>query len=59
VLGRIQLVYQVERESKALSHNNEQRAALRQIKSLPILKALGQWMEDQSSSKPYRQGPGL
>lgn len=47
VLGQIQLVYQVERESKALSQNNEQRAALRQIKSLPILKALGQWMEDQ------------
>lgn len=47
VLEQIQLVYQVERESRALNHNNDQRATLRQQKSLPVLQQLGRWMEDQ------------
>jgi transposase len=47
VLEQIQHIYQVERESCALKYNNDQRAILRQEKSLPILKELGKWMEEQ------------
>ncbi|QHS58384.1 IS66 family transposase [Chitinophaga agri] len=47
VLEQLQLVYQIERDSRALNHDNEKRAASRQKHSLPILKKLGSWMEDQ------------
>lgn len=47
VLEQIQFIYQVERESCVLKYNNDQRAILRQEKSLPILRELGKWMEEQ------------
>ncbi|PWV55495.1 transposase IS66-like protein [Chitinophaga sp. S165] len=47
VLGQLQLVYQIERDSRALNHDNEKRAVSRQKHSLPILQELGIWMEDQ------------
>ncbi|WP_262888492.1 IS66 family transposase [Chitinophaga agri] len=47
VLEQLQLVYQIERDSRALNHDNEKRAASRQKHSLPILKKLRSWMEDQ------------
>jgi transposase len=46
-LEQIQLVYKNERDSRVLNHNNEQRATLRQQRSLPILEQLGEWMEEQ------------
>lgn len=42
-MQRIQLLYKVEKQAKGL--NDEQRRALRQEKSLPILEGLREWLD--------------
>ena len=42
-LQRIQLLYKIERQAKGLS--NEQRAALRQSRAVPVLDGLRDWLD--------------
>ena len=56
VLGQIKLLYAVEREAKAL--DAEQRQALRDEKSRPIVTSLLEWCEDQHKHVLPRSGLG-
>lgn len=46
VLGKIQLLYQIERDCCEKDYNADSRRLERFEKSLPILEALGKWMLD-------------
>ena len=46
-LTEMQKLYAIERKAKEGNYTHEQRCALRKQEALPILKALGQWMQTE------------
>ena len=50
-LEKIQQLYQIERKARDQQMSEEQRLQLRQDKSVPILKQLGTWLQEQYGDK--------
>ena len=62
VLGKMQILYAVERRIKEEHLQPAQILELRQSASVPVLKELKEWMliEEQCiAQKPYRNGDGI
>jgi transposase len=49
VLGQMQLLYKTEDHARALSLTPEERKALREAESLPVLETMETWLKEQST----------
>jgi transposase len=57
VLSRMQKLYSIERECQQRELSLEDRKAVRQEKSVPILEELGRWMKAQYTEKALPKSP--